>query len=340
MEHLKHYSSLRDKYAKELNQSLSESSYLSRPSTAPKQVNFDLKHELTLREFRNLRHQHTFELERRATPPHEEEEKVEMKAKKKNKRLKFSQNFALLYKPAIDIFFAQSFSFDHSDDLKKDFQQKINSNPQSHENSFYSARSVASKKSIAEKLQETYTESKKALQESFKIEEKKKEILENFEKYSKNSSFSAKNYQNSEKFSNFYSNPDKNSSFQSNFEENYQNTEKFDVSYHSNKKKINENYSSDIEENIKEISDKSSVDFSLSDQTPFESLKFSQDGRGGFSQYFEKLKKGIFYRLLTPIIQNLAQENSFERESFGDDDFNHKKEEFFKDFEINSARGS
>lgn len=72
---------------------------------------------------------------------------------------------------------------------------------------------------------------------------------------------------------------------------------------------------SDIVEEEKKLNEeslKSSVDFTISDQTAFESQKFSQDPN--FVGSTENLKKGIFNRLLSPIIQNLALENSSDLE--------------------------
>ena len=114
---------------------------------------------------------------------------------------------------------------------------------------------------------------------------------------------------------------------------------KNDISIHSSEKSSipkslpkhqeNKKYSShqnlsihtEIEEKIYPDSPKSSVDFSISDQTPFESIKFSQDSslKVGFSQYFDKLKRGIYHRLLTPILQNQPLENSSDKQSVNEE---------------------
>jgi hypothetical protein len=100
---------------------------------------------------------------------------------------------------------------------------------------------------------------------------------------------------------------------------------------------VDQSINSDIEEEkLREDSIKSSVDFTISDQTPFESLKFSQDPHITFTKAYENLKKGIFYRLLSPIIQNLALENSSDPEKSP----KILKKRGLEDFSMHSQKGS
>lgn len=100
---------------------------------------------------------------------------------------------------------------------------------------------------------------------------------------------------------------------------------------------VDQSIHSDIEEEkFKEDSIKSSVDFTISDQTPFESQKFSQDPHAAFIKTYENLKKGIFYQLLSPIIQNLALENSSDAEKSP----KMLKKRGLEDFSMHSQKGS
>jgi hypothetical protein len=95
-----------------------------------------------------------------------------------------------------------------------------------------------------------------------------------------------------------------------------------------------ENFNSDEEEkDSKEPSLKSSVDFTISDQTPFQSVKFSQDPSQDFQNYFTKFKKGVFFRLLSPIIQHLAEDDQKEPQDFS-------RKNYFEDFSDHSPKGS
>lgn len=67
-------------------------------------------------------------------------------------------------------------------------------------------------------------------------------------------------------------------------------------------------YSDNDDDKMKEESLKSSVDFTISDPTPFQSAKFSQEVSHDFQQYFNNFKKGVFIRILSPIIQHMAED--------------------------------
>lgn len=330
MEELQYYSSLRDKYSQEFNQSINSGPSLSRPQTAPKQVNFDFTNQMDLREFRNLREMHFLELERIGTPLIEHAEKPpkskKSKKKKKKRRKELVEEvyeFEVFDKPAIDLDLVIALDLDQS--IEKKYEKEVLSS----RHSVYSEPSVISKKSLKEDIEDAFLEAKKALEESFR---QRSECSER--KYTDQSMHSAKHEKNLSNVSHKLSNkPESNISIHSNKLNLSGSLNKPDTSQNvsSNKfssKSKEKNHSfpeveisihSEIEEEEKmyQESPKSSVDFTLSDQTPFESLKFSQDSnvKVGFLQHFEDIKKGIYNRLLSPIIQNLAQEAGSDKQS-------------------------
>jgi hypothetical protein len=418
MEELKHYSSLRDKYAKELSQSFAYVSNKTRPQTAPKQVKFDFTEQLDLRELRNLREKHLIDLERITTPPFKGdyiENPPNEKKKNKQNGSRFRKSYNAIEKPAVQIEFHENYfgpKFqNYSSEIKvpkppqrnRSFFEPYSSEikvprPPSEDNSFHSQYSG---KSLAENLENIFEEAKRSLENSFRAEANTRPNQENSvvsrtkvsEKplnreninfsYSKTSE-KVGNQENSilsrSKISENVGNPENSISSRSKVSEKVENRENSIISNSKVSEKIEiphrqlsqsenplknfeelENIKvlnptllektmsfelhqdddsirtpskskilypnavekppnfesdiesismrSDIEEELKN-SLKSSMDFSISDQTPFESLKFSQENnyKIKFSQYYENLKKGIYYKLLYPIIQALKEQ--------------------------------
>ncbi|OMJ92260.1 hypothetical protein SteCoe_5031 [Stentor coeruleus] len=178
---LEHYASLRMKYSKELNQSMSEAA-ASRPQTGQKQVSFDFTDQMDIRELRNLREKHNLEFERISTPPNPPEEEKEKKHKKRKhrekkekKKRKKTKRFEILSKPAIEIeFVIEEHDLSASENEESNhFPVITNSHKFSSKNSECSEYSARSKKSKIEEIQNSYNEAKKALENSFKIDSQK-----------------------------------------------------------------------------------------------------------------------------------------------------------------------
>ena len=379
MEELKHYSGLRDKYSKQLQHDSYDLKNNERPRTAvPKQVNFHLSDQFGLREFRNLREKHFSDFERMITPPNHEpviiEKKKKKHKKKKNYKENYFSNFEVITKPVVDIEAAEIkklLSDSHKNIEVNNNMQQISSRKKSD----ISEASAISKKSLREDMEDAFLEAKQALENSFSRppsqlsensqskfsnhEEKKnqnviirgKTLNANSNKVEFNSSKNEiNNTLHSDKLDmsanslNKYTNQALNKHIIS---ENLQIFKK-DAHLNANPKRDESNISihTEIEEKISEGSPKSSVDFTLSDQTPFESIKFSQDinPKVGFNQYFDNFKKGIYHRLLSPIIQNLHQENYSDKQSIDEEDsqqFNKRQgSKRFEDFEEKSPKGS
>lgn len=179
---LEHYTSLRMKYSKELNQSMSDAA-ASRPQTGQKQVSFDFTDQMDIRELRNLREKHNLEFERISTPPNPPEEEKEKKHKKKKKhrekkekkKRKRTKHFEVLSKPAIEMEFIieePDLSVSENEESGR-FPVITDSHKFSSKNSEYSEHSARSKKSKVEEIQNSYNEAKKALENSFKIDSQK-----------------------------------------------------------------------------------------------------------------------------------------------------------------------